>query len=270
MRLVSICWNNEASDDSSAFSSDINRAYQHIKGQCDPVNAGGSQPWYNDGDGSDAWAINVRNDPDYPNTSARKTSQADAFNTTQLLGELAVKSETPEDGIQYFELTTEDAQMFEEAEAAYLEEHRNSPSKRQDNDEFVLISQSFAITKPGVRTAVGGTLTSGVEYTWQSGQSQSVSTTITSGVSAGFWEVFTASVEISTTEEYSVEYSESYTFTSGNCPNRGQNYLYPLYDRYHGYVTSNPGENIDVWVPRGGDDIESPTLEYFIDIECLG
>lgn len=225
-----------------------------------------------------AWDITIRNDPDFDGTSSALSRRSDEFNATQLLEELSDKSEVLDNGLHHFEISLENNELFEEAEQAFNERHEksqkkrhaDSQQKRDDEDKFVLISQSFAVVKEDERSPAGPLLASGAEYTWETSEGQSVGTSVTTGVSAGFWEVFTASVEVSVEEEYSVEYSESYTFNSGNCPSRGQNYFYPLFDKYHGFLESNPGENFDVWVPRGGDNIESPTLEYFIDIECLG
>jgi hypothetical protein len=268
---VALCWPHDASEHASVFSSDLNRAYQRIKTECDPVDAGGNQAWFHDDEpDKQAWYITIKNDPDYGSTSAARKRRSEPFNATELLEELSDKHEISADGGYHFQISVENKEVYDEAEAAAREDQKHSQKKRQEDDEFILTSQSFAIVKSDEKIPVGPLLSSGAEHTWENSESNSVETTITTGVSAGFWEVFTASVEVSTSQGYEVSYSESYTFTSGDCPDRGQNWLYPLFDRYRGYLASNPDETFDIWIPRGGSNIESPTLEYFIDVECLG
>jgi hypothetical protein len=86
-------------------------------------------------------------------------------------------------------------------------------------------------------------------------------------VGASFFEIFSASVSISVSFDYSESYPETLTFDpSGSCDEnqRYTLYMYPLFDKYSGWYSDNPSQQIDWFIPFGGPN------NYEIVVECLG
>jgi hypothetical protein len=105
---------------------------------------------------------------------------------------------------------------------------------------------------------------SGQQWTTTEGFSTSIESSIELG--ANFLQVFSASVFISVAYE-STSYAETLTFDpSGKCDwtQHAIMYMYPLFDKYLGYFTDNPNEDVEWFVP-----VASPT-NHRIEVECLG
>lgn len=69
-------------------------------------------------------------------------------------------------------------------------------------------------------------------------------------MSAGFFDIFSASVGISVSEEHSETIENGMTVTVNSCPsNRGYVVWDPIMDFYDGYFTDEPDQWYVVWVP---------------------
>jgi hypothetical protein len=91
---------------------------------------------------------------------------------------------------------------------------------------------------------------SGVEITWSEATSVSISVSATAGVSAGFFEIFSASLEISTSYEETNTITTALIFNSGDCPGAAIVYWDPLFERYTGVFSDNPGTTVEIYVTR--------------------
>jgi|TARA_R110002003_G_scaffold38_2_gene2287 hypothetical protein len=112
-------------------------------------------------------------------------------------------------------------------------------------------------------SAVGG---SGSSTSWATTEGYSTSVTTSAEMGVNLFEIFTASVSISVTQEYSVSYTETITFDpSGRCDPAQDAvlYFYPLFDRYLG-MFDDADQEYTIWVPVAGDS------NYAVDVECLG
>lgn len=138
--------------------------------------------------------------------------------------------------------------------------------KRQD-PSFILTFSAFGVAKPNNRDQVTPRLPAGSSWTYQTSEGFSHSVATSVGVDVGLFEIFTASVSITTTLE------TSYDVTSGvtvlvDCA-QGQNgviYYEPLYDYYEGYYSSSNDRIDDFWIPRGRGGASDG---QFVS-ECLG
>jgi hypothetical protein len=93
------------------------------------------------------------------------------------------------------------------------------------------------------------------------GFSSSVTTSAEMGVN---FEIFTASMSLSVTQETSYSHSQTLTFDASSQCSAGQRaavYFYPLFDKYKG-VFSDSATVYDIWIPLEGQS------EH--DTECLG
>jgi hypothetical protein len=80
------------------------------------------------------------------------------------------------------------------------------------------------------------------------------------------FEIFSASVSITVTQEFSVSYTETLVFDpSGRCDPAQDAvlYFYPLFDQYVG-IFSGDSTEYTIEIPVEGAN------NYAIDVECLG
>lgn len=106
------------------------------------------------------------------------------------------------------------------------------------------------VTKDGLRYQASQEMDAGTEQTWSEATSVSVSVSVTAGVSVGFFEIFTASMEISTSYEETHTITKQLTFTSGDCPGSAIVYWEPLFDKYTGAFSDQPDVTQEIWVSR--------------------
>lgn len=252
--------------------ADASRAMREVSDTCAGDDAGGSALYYDFLGGEDLFEIGFENDPLWTGSVARLGRRKDS---NELLDDLASSSEITSAGVHKWTISVEDLDAVHAAEEEKATDNVaktvNAPSNVLDKRQgtFYLRSRSVAIRNPDVREAAGPILGSGAEYTWSVSESNSVGVSMSTSLEAGFWEVFKVSVSIETSMEWTVSYEESYTFTSGDC-DRGQNYYYPLFDRYIGYFTSDY-EDVTIWIPRAeNEDLENPVTEGMFLTECLG
>lgn len=134
-----------------------------------------------------------------------------------------------------------------EIHRTHLVDEKNLKEKRQDRTWTNLVTYR-GVTQPGNRIEVSPELSSGVEYTWTTSSSESVSISTTAGVSASLFEIFSASMEITAGYETSYSVGESLTYTSGDCPGVGVIYWSPVFDMYGGVWSDDPNTNVEIWV----------------------
>jgi hypothetical protein len=121
--------------------------------------------------------------------------------------------------------------------------------------------------KSDKRDQLSAASSSGSTQQWSTTEGFSSSVTSTVEVGASFFDIFSASVSISVSFEYSESFTETLTFDpSGRCDKnqRAILYMYPLFDRYTGWYSDNPGQEIDWFIPVPGPN------NYEIAVECLG
>ncbi|KAH6949448.1 hypothetical protein DER45DRAFT_620022 [Fusarium avenaceum] len=138
--------------------------------------------------------------------------------------------------------------------------------KRQSGDWINLVTYDGVI-KPGERWRVNTEeLAPGIERTWEESSSHSITVGVTAGVSAGLFEIFTASMEISTSYEETYSVASSLKYSNGDCPSGANIYYAPVYTRYGGIWSDEPDVNVDIWVPRQVNGV----LEGRWILECVG
>ncbi len=71
---------------------------------------------------------------------------------------------------------------------------------------------------------------------------------------------------MSATLETSYSVAHGLSYTSGDCPETGIVYWYPVYDLYTGLFSDNPDQLIDIWIPRQLND----NAEGRFETVCLG
>ncbi|KAL2204565.1 hypothetical protein CC79DRAFT_1372567 [Sarocladium strictum] len=120
---------------------------------------------------------------------------------------------------------------------------------KRDDDTWVTISVSKSVGKDGDRRQASSILSSGSKESWSFSETETVSVSTSIEMGAG-WEIFTASVGITTEQSYSTTIESGQQFTSGNCPKGGIVYYVPLWTNYLGYWESNENEVISVWIPE--------------------
>lgn len=119
-------------------------------------------------------------------------------------------------------------------------------------------------TSERTRLASAGT---GVENQWSVSEGYSVGISSTVEVGGSFFELFSASVSITISAEYTQSYTETLTFNpAGKCdPDQtAVLYMYPLFDKYVGFYSNDPYTNVEWYIPV------APPLDTHVEIECLG
>ncbi|KAF1838622.1 hypothetical protein BDW02DRAFT_564722, partial [Decorospora gaudefroyi] len=104
----------------------------------------------------------------------------------------------------------------------------------------------------------------GVVQTWSTTKGYSTTVTASVSMSAGFWGIFTASVGIDVSQEFSIEHNVEVEFDPAKGCEKGQTaklYYYPLFDHYNG-AFSGDEEARDIYIP-----VED--LAPVADVECL-
>ncbi|CAJ0549953.1 Ff.00g065480.m01.CDS01 [Fusarium sp. VM40] len=106
--------------------------------------------------------------------------------------------------------------------------------KRQTGDWINLVTYDGVI-KPGERWRVNTEeLAPDIDRTWEESSFHSITVGVTASVSAGLFEIFTASMEISTSYEETYSVASSLKYSNGDCPSGANIYYAPVYTRYGG------------------------------------
>ncbi|KAM0346305.1 hypothetical protein ACHAPU_005736 [Fusarium lateritium] len=140
-------------------------------------------------------------------------------------------------------------------------------TKRQDQGEWINLVTQSGVTKPGERERINAVeLSPGIDITWTEGSSYSISVGATAGVSVGLFDIFSASMEITTSYEESYSASSSLTTNSGNCPQNANIYYAPHFTRYEGFCSNDQTTTVEIWVAQQVNG----ELEGRFIIECVG
>ena len=86
--------------------------------------------------------------------------------------------------------------------------------------------------------------------TWEESSSYSINVGVTAGVSASLFEIFSASMEISTGYEETYSAGSSLTYNTGSCPQNANIYYAPVFTMYEGYWSNDQDTIIEIWVAR--------------------
>ncbi|KAF1829316.1 hypothetical protein BDW02DRAFT_612135 [Decorospora gaudefroyi] len=100
------------------------------------------------------------------------------------------------------------------------------------------------------------------ESTWETTEGFSVGVAVSAGVSVGFFDLFTASINIEVSFEYTQSYSRSITIDPSKPCSTGQDaYMYfePYFDHYT--VMDGNNEVHEIWIPKDGGKM---------GVQCLG
>jgi hypothetical protein len=221
--------------------------YDMGKDACEPLDAGSRVPGQIELD-----HLRVRNDPDF---------------SREVLQQVALSYEV-KDGVVHTTIPYDIIEELDRNDTFAETPGTSEKAKRQgDDDRWISVNSATSITNPSERYQASGRLSGGVQQTWSFSETTTVgiSTTVEMGVG---WEIFTASVGITTSYEHSETVESGLTFTV-ECDEaeEGVVWYYPLFNWYEGFWASDPNENIEVWIPRGGDN---DFVQGRFVTECLG
>ncbi|RFN52130.1 hypothetical protein FIE12Z_3682 [Fusarium flagelliforme] len=139
--------------------------------------------------------------------------------------------------------------------------------KRQDEGEWTNLLTRQGVIKPGTRERVNTIeLSPGIEMTWEESSSYSVNVGVTAGVSAGLFEIFSASMEVTTGYEETYSAASSLKYDSGNCPQNANIYYAPIFTVYEGYWSNDQDNLVEIWVLQ----TVNGNLEGRFITECVG
>ncbi|RBR25210.1 uncharacterized protein FIESC28_01945 [Fusarium coffeatum] len=139
--------------------------------------------------------------------------------------------------------------------------------KRQDQGEWTNLISRQGVIKPGTRHRVNTIeLSPGIDMTWEESSSYSISVGVTAGVSASLFEIFSASMEISTGYEETYSAGSSLTYNTGNCPQNANIYYAPVFTMYEGYWSNDQDTLVEIWVAQ----TVNGNLEGRFITECVG
>ncbi|KAF2828115.1 hypothetical protein CC86DRAFT_405127 [Ophiobolus disseminans] len=218
-------------------------SYGLIKQWCEPDKAGGQSP----GPGASN-IVMALNNPDYaPSRRVRRATR----------GGLVVKQMT----IEEFKA------LVEKAKQVNIDQLVPPTRRSQLNKRASWIN--FGTTKnvrSSERSRLSAIAGSGTGQEWSTTEGYSVSVSLSVGMEASLFSIFTASVSITTTLESSVSHTETVKFDpSGRCDPAQDAvlYYYPLYDYYLGQFDDSD-QQYEIRVPVEGAN------NFAIDVECLG
>ncbi|KAH8175622.1 hypothetical protein LIA77_04040 [Sarocladium implicatum] len=257
--LAHVCFYSEA--DLGASKTILYAWYDGIlKRWCKDKNLGGRVSG-ND----DTYSLAVWNNPDF--TGSRMAAPAD-------MRDFAISQKTNENGITETKLSLDDFnKLFNATEAAEPKVKSRRAlrkeaiaARQEEDDDFDMLYIEKSVAKDGERFQASNKLSSGAEETWSFSETKSVSVSTTAGVSAGLWDIFSVSAEITTTQENSETVQSGMTFKVGTCPDSAIVYWVPLWDHYVGYWSSDPDTEWHAWIPTAKDDYAAGEWQT----ECLG
>ncbi|KAH8172545.1 hypothetical protein LIA77_06800 [Sarocladium implicatum] len=258
--LIDVCFYTEASVSASKFG--LYSTYESIiKNWCKPLDAGGKSSH------ADDIILGAWNNPEH--TGAGVVGAAS-------LGELALSQSTDKNGVTDTIMSKTDLDSLLNATAAAADEpkvkgQRSSKragiaARQEEDDSFDMLYIEKSIAKSGERFQASNILSPGVEEKWSFSDTKSVSVSTTVGVSAGLWDIFSISAEISTKQEHSETIESGRTFKVGDCDNSAIVYWVPLYNHYVGFWSSKPDVEWHAWIPTSTGDYAAGKWET----ECLG
>jgi hypothetical protein len=149
-------------------------------------------------------------------------------------------------GIPWNELVEEHYTLEEYNEIFHLNDTIN---KRSDTKWTNYLTQK-GVTKPSVRYKASQEVNSGAKVTWYKATEVSISVSVTAGVSASLFDIFSTSMEISTTYEESHTINKEIQFNAGKCPYRAIVFWEPVFDKYSGAFSDDPQKTTEIWVAR--------------------
>jgi uncharacterized membrane protein len=140
-------------------------------------------------------------------------------------------------------------------------------AKRQEQGDWINLVTRQGVIQPGTRKRVNTIeLSPGVEMTWEDSSSYSVSVGVTAGVSAGLFEIFSASMEVTTGYEETYSAASSLKYNSGNCPQNANIYYAPIFTMYEGVWSNDQDNAVEIWVLQ----TVNGNLEWRFITECVG
>lgn len=86
-------------------------------------------------------------------------------------------------------------------------------------------------------------------------------------VGGSFFEIFSASVSLTVSSDYTESCFETITFDpTGKCDpyQTAVIYMYPLFDKWVGLYSNEPSKTVEWYIPV------APPLNTFPEVECLG
>ena len=109
---------------------------------------------------------------------------------------------------------------------------------------------------------MSGISSPGVSTEWSTTEGFSTSVGVSAELSVGFFDIFTASVGIDVSMEFSQEYTRTIEFDpSKSCSTSQEAFMVflPHFDHY--VVADENGNQYDIWIPVEGGDVA---------VQCLG
>ncbi|KAH7392441.1 hypothetical protein DE146DRAFT_634581 [Phaeosphaeria sp. MPI-PUGE-AT-0046c] len=212
--------------------------YNVIRSSCEADDAGGEAPV-----GKET-SIILSNNPDQPSSSRIKRAGAGGIVTNTIT-------------------LAESKALLERAKQAAVS---TEIGKRQDPGAWTNFGVSQSITT-SQRTRLSPATSGGAAFSWTTTDGYSVGISSTVEVGGSFFELFSASVSLTVSAEYTQSYAETLTFDpTGRC-DPGQSavlYMYPLFDKYTGIYANDVNTAVEWFIPV------APPINTFIDVECLG
>jgi hypothetical protein len=147
-----------------------------------------------------------------------------------------------------------------------IDQDDDKVEKRQSGEWINLVTRQGVI-KPGERQRVNSNeLAPGIDFTWEESSSYTIEVGATAGVSASLFEIFSASMEVSTSYSETFTAGSSLKYNSGNCPNNANVYYAPVYTMYEGIFSDDESTTYEIWVPQTVNGV----LEGRFVVECVG
>ncbi|GKU06872.1 hypothetical protein FLAG1_08703 [Fusarium langsethiae] len=147
-----------------------------------------------------------------------------------------------------------------------IDQDNDKVEKRQSGEWINLVTRQGVI-KPGERQRVNSNeLAPGIDFTWEESSSYTIEVGATAGVSASLFEIFSASMEVSTSYSETFTAGSSLKYNSGNCPNNANVYYAPVYTMYEGIFSDDESTTYEIWVPQTVNGV----LEGRFVVECVG
>ncbi|KAI4918083.1 hypothetical protein J4E90_002463 [Alternaria incomplexa] len=158
--------------------------------------------------------------------------------------------------------TIEEMEVFWETVRNETIQRHSAPTIQKRQEEVLVLGLSKSVTRPSVSNRMSGITSPGVSTEWSTTEGFSTSVGVSAELSVGFFDIFTASVGIEVSMEFSQEYTRTIEFDpSKSCSTSQEAFMVflPHFDHY--VVADENGNQYDIWIPVEGGDVA---------VQCLG
>ena len=242
---------------------EFGNGYNNIKFHC--ADRDGSGGVYDNGVNH----VEVLKNPDFVGSSIGSRSSLDSLADTS--AEVLTKRDDSS-GLISYEMPLEVFEAYVANETGHPPEDGTPNDVEYTDSKIKRQADTWTTWASGVgpksdeRIQVSHGLSNGATQTWEFSESISIGVEVSAEISAGFFDIFSASVGISTSMETTEQVSQGLQFSAGNCPRDSVIYWEPIMNWWDGYFNDDIDNVITIWTPR---ELRGYAEGRFVTV-CLG